>query len=469
MSAGTLAAAGTAPLTAMRRHAVLLAAATLFACCALTAAHPVTITSGQALLAAAVVLLGVAPLVAYLWAGAIAPFPLLALNGLFYAVSFGLAAFYPRLDWLEGTPAAVTMALGLTVAGLGLQYLGYWLFGLVFAGPRAVRLPSAPLGRLRTWAWIFLAAHLAYQLEPRLNELPSIRHLLYPMGWLAMGLLYMQHLRRELPAWQRVVFFAVALPVELLSRWATGALYEVVLVFVFLGLVTWRVRRRLPLTALALMVPFFVLANPVKLQYRSILRGPLGAEDALTRAQVFADLVVDRYRDGSEAATEVATSSSVNRAGQIAVFAHVVELTPASVPHWDGETYGFFLASVVPRILWPDKPTAGFGTAFGHRYTLIHPDNHDTTVNLPWLVEFYVNYGVAGVLLGMPLVGLALRFVTRSLGSSGRNDAEYVLGVALLFQLFFAESNLALMWGGLLLSSIALYAVLQVATRVDPL
>jgi hypothetical protein len=460
-------AAAPVPAAALRRHAMLVSVATLLLCAGLVAWHPDSITSAQALLAATVVALGLAPLLAYLWAGARAPFPLLALNGVFYALSFGLAASYPRLDWLEGTPAAITTALALTVAGLALQYLGYWLYGVLLAGPRPVRLPTAPLRRLRTWAWVFFAAHLAYQLEPRLNELPSIRHLLYPMGWLAMGLLYLQLLRRELPYWQRVLFVGVALPVELLSRWATGALYEVVLVFVFLALVTWRVRRRLPVAALALMVPFFVLANPVKLQYRSILRGPLGEEDALTRAQVFASLVVDRYRDGSEEARETATSSSVNRAGQIAIFAHVVELTPASVPYWSGETYGFFLASVVPRFLWPGKPTAGFGTAFGHRYTLIHPDNHDTTVNLPWLVEFYVNFGVAGVLLGMPLVGMALRFVTRTLGSSGRNDAEYVLGVALLFQLFFAESNLALMWGGLLLSSIALYAVLQAATRLD--
>jgi hypothetical protein len=451
---------------ALRRWSVVLALAAIACSGALLAARPDTLTATQGALAAGVVLLGAAPLLVYLWAGATASFPLLALNGIFYAASFGLAAFYPRLDWLQGTASSITAALVLTLAGLALQYAGYGAFGVLFSGPAPVRLPSAPLRRLRAWAWVFFAAHLAYQLEPALGELPSVRHVLYPLGWLAMGLLYQQWLRGELPAWQRVLFFFVAMPVELLSRWVSGALYEVVLVFVFLGLVTWRVRRRLPVTALALMVPFFVLANPVKLQYRSILRGPLGEEGALTRAQVFAGLMFERYRDGNEEATELAASSSVNRAGQIAVFAHVVELTPATVPYWGGETYRFFLASAIPRFLWPDKPTAGFGTEFGHRYTLIHPDNHDTTVNLPWLVEFYVNFGVPGVLLGMPLVGMALRLVTRVLGSS-RHDAEYVMGVALLFQLFFAESNLAIMWGALLLSSVALYSILRVATRVD--
>ena len=41
---------------------------------------------------------------------------------------------------------------------------------------------------------------------------------------------------------------------------------------------------------------------------------------------------------------------------------------------------------------------------------------------------------------------------------------EYVLGLTLVFQLFYAESNLALMWGGLLLTFISLYVTVRVAT-----
>jgi hypothetical protein len=142
-----------------------------------------------------------------------------------------------------------------------------------------------------------------------------------------------------------------------------------------------------------------------------------------------------------------------------------VERTPEPIPYWGGETYAYFLASLVPRALWPEKPGAAFGNDFGHRYDILASGVYDTSINLPWMVEFYVNFGPWAMLAGMALVGLALRVLVQKLNNPAANDCEYVLGLTLCFQLFWAESNLAIMWGGLLQTSIALYVVLTVAAR----
>jgi hypothetical protein len=154
----------------------------------------------------------------------------------------------------------------------------------------------------------------------------------------------------------------------------------------------------------------------------------------------------------------------VNRIGHIALFAYVVETTPSMVPYWGGETYAFLFASAVPRFLWPEKPVAGFGNEFGRRYLFVHPRNLDTSINVPWLLEFYMNFGAWGVIAGMALVGVGFRFLIQKLSNPAASPAEYVLGLSLVFELFYSESNLALMWGGLLLTFVSLYLTLRLAT-----
>jgi hypothetical protein len=427
--------------------------------------RPDTLTLGQALLAAAVVLLGFVPALAFLSAGARSPLPLLPLSGVFYALTFGLPAFSQDLDWRGVSAEAVTRAFALTLSGLAVMYLAYALSGrLLFRGLRPVTIPGrlSP-SRLRLLAWAGFAAHLVYTFTPSLQQVPSIGHFFQPLGWMAMGLLYLSWLQGRLPRAHALAFFGLALPVELLGRLASGALYEFFVVIVFLALVYWQARRRVPWAVLAAAGVFFVLLNDVKFEYRGrVSLAELDARDVWAKVATLADVLTERYGDLQSGPADAAVSS-VNRIGHIVVLAYVVETTPDTVPYWGGETYTFLFASMIPRFLWPEKPEAGFGNEFGRRYGFLHPRNFDTTINVPWLAEFYMNFGAAGVLVGMALVGAGFRFLVQKLSRPASSPAEYVLGLSLVFQLFYAESNLALMWGGLLLTFISLYLTMRVA------
>jgi hypothetical protein len=336
---------------------------------------------------------------------------------------------------------------------------------VLFRTLRPVTIPGrlSP-SRLRLVAWAGFAAHVAYTFMPAWQQVPSIGHFFQPLGWLAMGLLYLSWLQGRLPRAHALVFFAFALPLELLGRLASGALYEFFVVVVFLSLVYWQVRRRIPWAVMAAAAVSFVLLNDVKFEYRGrVSLAELDTRDVWTKVATLAEVLTERYGDLQRAPAEAAVSS-VNRLGHIVVFAYVVETTPDTVPYWGGETYSFLLASVIPRFLWPEKPEAGFGNEFGRRYGFLHPRNYDTTINVPWLAEFYMNFGAAGVLVGMALVGAGFRFLVQKLSRPASSPAEYVLGLSLVFQLFYAESNLALMWGGLLLTFISLYLTVRVAS-----
>lgn len=428
--------------------------------------RPEALTLGQALLAAAVIVVGFAPSLVYLAGGARSPLPLLPLSGVFYALTFGLPAFSEDLDW-RGVPAgAVTRAFVLTVCGLATMYAAYSLAGrFLFHRLRAVRIPGRlPPARMRFVAWVCFSAHLAYQFMPSWQQVPSIGHFFQPLGWMALGLLYLSHLEGRLPRAHGLVFFGLALPLVLLSRLASGALYEFFVVLVFLSLVYWQVRRRVPWAVLAAAAALFVLLNDVKFEYRGrVSLAELETRDVWTKVTTMAEVLTERYGNLQRGPAEAAVSS-VNRLGHIVMFAYVVETTPDLIPYWGGQTYTFLFASVVPRFLWPEKPEAGFGNEFGRRYGFLHPRNFETTINLPWLTEFYMNYGAAGVIVGMALVGAGFRFLIQKLSSPASSPAEYVLGLTLVFQLFYAESNLALMWGGLLLTFVSLYLTVRMAS-----
>jgi hypothetical protein len=471
ISAGATYTAAAAPEPArstrrFRRYLTVVALAGPPALAYLVDRRPENLTLAQGLLAAAVIVLGFIPAMAYLAAGARSPLPLLPLSGLFYALTFGLPAFSEDLDWRGVPGSAITTAFVLTLCGMAVMYLAYLLSGrLFFRRLRPVRIPGrlSPR-RLRILAWACFAAHLAYQFAPSWQQVPSIGHFFQPLGWMAMGLLYLSYLEGRLPLAHRVVFFGVALPVELLGRLASGALYEFFVVVVFLSLIYWQVRRRVPLTVLALSAVFFVLLNDVKFEYRGrVSLAEFRATDVWAKVTTLAQVLTESYGDLQRGPADAAVSS-VNRIGHIVMFAYVVETTPEMVPYWGGETYTFLFASVVPRFLWPGKPEAGFGNEFGRRYLFLHPRNFDTTINVPWLTEFYMNFGATGVIAGMALVGIGFRFLVQKLSHPVSSPVEYVLGLSLVFQLFYAESNLALMWGGLLLTFASLYLTVRAAS-----
>jgi hypothetical protein len=87
-----------------------------------------------------------------------------------------------------------------------------------------------------------------------------------------------------------------------------------------------------------------------------------------------------------------------------------------------------------------------------------------TSHNLPWLPEFYANFGVFGVVLGMFAVGVLFRFLVQKLSVPISSSIEYVLGVTVTFGLFYAESNFALMVGALLTQYLALLLLLRLLT-----
>ena len=156
----------------------------------------------------------------------------------------------------------------------------------------------------------------------------------------------------------------------------------------------------------------------------------------------------------------------VRRVTLILTLTHVVDKTPDPVPYWAGETYKPLFTSMIPRAVWPGKPEERTGNAFGRRYGILAETERQLSFNLPWITEMYANFGRAGVILGMALVGLLFGFLERFLARPGMTALEFVTGTTILLPLFFQESNFSLMTGSLLPLTLSLWLYFTVGLRV---
>ena len=144
-------------------------------------------------------------------------------------------------------------------------------------------------------------------------------------------------------------------------------------------------------------------------------------------------------------------------------FSHVVDVTPSKIELLKGATYRPLLTSYIPRLFWKSKPTEQLGNEFGHRYSLMHHTDHQSSLNVPWVTELYANFGFTGLFLGMTLFGAGMAMFSRFLTGMDRTEIGPAVAIAVLVPLSFPESNFSLMVGSILPLLICLWIYFRVA------
>ncbi len=107
----------------------------------------------------------------------------------------------------------------------------------------------------------------------------------------------------------------------------------------------------------------------------------------------------------------------------------IIRETPDRVPFQGGWTLAQIPMAYIPRVLWPGKPALGIGQWITDTYGA---GSHIRSSTGPtWIGEFYLNFGTAGVVIGMLTIGLLLRLLHESLLRSATVPAV-VAGVVIL-------------------------------------
>ena len=411
------------------------------------------------------------------------PIPFLPFIGFEFAVFFavqgvvGSTNVYGRFDVQRMgailTPEMYSRPIFLFFCGITLLLVGYYATAwIVRVRKPRVATEYAPRD-LAKWAFRILVFGIVVEIVQRLSGNPMIvRGLLYfggTLSLLSLSLLTILAVRRQLSRGQTVALILGASAL-LFLRAGTSATAQLVMIALAILFSVWIAGGRISARWLwvgALASLLFISIRGVANDHRKNEAFAADQLPMLQRSTLLFTLLAERVeREGITQTVVGGWESVAGRAALLDLFTDVYRQTPELVPYWNGETYISLIGAIIPRFLWPDKPAKLTGYLFGQRYHYLARGDYSTTINLPYFIEFYANFGEIGILLGMVLVGVIYRLLERIVNVPGQSILRTVVGMGILLPLINIESDFSLVFGGLFLTGIALWAVYRVAGKV---
>ena len=98
----------------------------------------------------------------------------------------------------------------------------------------------------------------------------------------------------------------------------------------------------------------------------------------------------------------------------------IIDQTPSLFPFRYGSLWALApVYNVIPRAVWPSKPSLDLETQFDHTYGHLPPSVLSNT-GLTYPGDLFANFGIPGVVLGMALLGVFFACLTRRLRRADR-------------------------------------------------
>jgi len=200
---------------------------------------------------------------------------------------------------------------------------------------------------------------------------------------------------------------------------------------------------RLPIVGLTLAaLLFLLLVFPLVNGFRYAVYFTLEDKTPASYVPLFFDYVLsfDWLDPASSGVPEGEGSLAFGR-GIYPYLADIFARAGHQVPFLNGETYVQGLETFVPRFLYPSKPDMSVGNWTGQLFDYVLPLDTITNVSPTLMGEFYMNNGLAGLSVGMTLLGLFARFVDVAVFQA-RRSADW-LKVVMLLKLIGLEAVVA--------------------------
>jgi hypothetical protein len=227
------------------------------------------------------------------------------------------------------------------------------------------------------------------------------------------------------------------------------------------------IRAGIPAVLASCGIAFIVIANPIKITYRTLA---WDGEERSMREQISAMLIsVDYMSDvlGSKEYFKESIADVCERFCATPLLAGAITRTPSSIPYKHGETLMPLVTKLIPRALWRNKPVENLGNEWGREYGFLEASDFTTSLNLPMVVEAYINGGFFGVVLVGVLVGLGFRRAASWFMSKGDSFMTRTLFVGVLYPFLFPESNLSILFGGVIIAGVIGYVFLRMMSYFE--
>ena len=272
---------------------------------------------------------------------------------------------------------------------------------------------------ISTTAWLFFSSFTDI-VPPEL--VGTLRAIFFGIGTLSTFIQARMWGSNQLtPGQKSLLIINVLLQVLLTSL---GLLLVTGIIILLLALVGYfSSARRIPWLAIALALPAVAILHNGKHAMREIYWGEYAHKvQVIDVPRFYSEWVgYGLQAGGGKAAANgdpSTTSSLFQRASLIQIVCYAVETVPDRTGYLDGATYSYILPQIIPRFLWPSKPSPNDSVkVLSVRLGILSAEEAESTsIGYGLISESYVNLGLYGTaLLGVAL-GWALRRV--ALGTS---------------------------------------------------
>lgn len=428
----------------------------------------------QILMSGVILFLTAAPIVATIALKSLHGLPIFQLNLIFYSVSIGFGIFSTPSEQIYNVgEQSKIYALQLTAIGVVSQIVGFAVGITLFKNRVATISFIGPAGHsiVLKIGILFYSVRIVSILFPSVRDIPSVGQFILLASSIGIALIYSSSNTSTHRSLIRIVLFSIIIPLESVIGISTGSIGNFMVIIMLLVVVGLLNTNRVPWRILVVGILGYLMTAPVKMEFRYLTWGQ-GLVETTTyeKFQLYMELVVTHWMGDSNNNVNIASDREVamfERFNHFPIFSLSVDLTPDFVPYWYGETIVNGMYSMIPRILWANKPQLSFGNAFGHRMGILHDQDITTSINLPWIIELYVNFGPYGIAIGMCVIGIAFALFHKLASGTRDKTPDRVLHGVLLVPLCFPESNLALMWGGLAVSFLVTFALCRLLATID--
>jgi hypothetical protein len=356
-------------------------------------------------------------------------YSLLAIFMLAYFVFYGVgdltALIFARVTVV--TESAVTMTEAVILVGGVMLVLGYRL--IVWAMEQRRPRPEAKdwslsaaliigliiwaIGTFATYRWyvVIITAATNEATRKGLNSLSTLSATLYILAQIMqpLGILLLVYVYRVS---RRVYMLPMIIGIVILQL-ALGFVADIKGLAMLGGVIvivgSVLIEGRLPKVWLAVALAFIVLGFPVLQTYRTEVRGDRGLTPAavIQNFRKTLDIVLSaekKVNQGPDRAQTFLERASLKGSVQM-----IVERTGNGVDFQHGYTLTPIAAAFVPKLLWAGKTEVLTGQLVNKAFHVSESDS--TYISPSHLGELYWNFGWAGVVLGMTIIGLTCGYV----------------------------------------------------------
>ena len=142
----------------------------------------------------------------------------------------------------------------------------------------------------------------------------------------------------------------------------------------------------------------------------------------------------------------------INRFAGIDSLSVTIKRTPEAMNFQYGRTISWLFLWPIPRVIFPNKPNLSFGGVFGVKYWGWPEEPWHGSAAITQIGEFYLNFHLIGIILGMFLSGIIYRLAYLYFIKKGIVDKRisvFLYSFAFV-HLLRIESNIAMAYAGLL-------------------